>query len=236
MRDGNAVPVIACQGLGKAYRLGDEVVHALRDVTLTIHAGEYVAVTGASGSGKSTLLNLLGALDQPTSGSLAIAGTDVTHMNADQLAELRNRTIGFVFQQFNLLARATALDNVALPLLYANRHVADPRGVADEKLAAVGLAERAGHLPSQLSGGQQQRVAIARALVNDPQILFADEPTGQLDSVTTREILNLLADINARGVTVVLVTHEHDVAAEAQRRLTFLDGRLVGDETGEDAA
>ncbi|NQV56652.1 MAG: ABC transporter ATP-binding protein [Rhodospirillales bacterium] len=228
-----AGPVIACRNLCKTYWLGDLVVHALRDVTLTIASGEYVAVSGASGSGKSTLLNLLGALDTPTSGALSIADTNVTAMTTEALAELRNRFIGFVFQQFNLLPRATALDNVKLPLLYARNRIADPDGVAAEQLAAVGLADRAHHLPSQLSGGQQQRVAIARALVNNPRIVLADEPTGQLDSGTTRELLALLRHLNERGLTIVLVTHEHDVAAEATRRLQFVDGRLVSDERTE---
>ena len=222
-------PLIVCDGLSKTYRVGERDLPALIDVTLHIDSGEFVAIMGPSGSGKSTLMNLIGALDVPTRGSLRIAGREVSAMSADELAELRNSTIGFVFQQFNLLPRMSALDNVRLPLLYARsgRHDADER--ARRRLAQVGLADRADHRPAQLSGGQQQRVAIARALVNDPRILLADEPTGALDTATSMEIMALFGALNDGGLTVVLVTHEPDIAAVARRQLRFRDGRLVGD-------
>jgi ABC-type lipoprotein export system ATPase subunit len=224
-------PVIVCDGVSKVYRLGDQQVHALREVTLTVRAGEFVAVTGASGSGKSTLLNLIGALDTPTDGRLLVGGEDLSEMSLDALAELRNRMVGFVFQQFNLLPRASALDNVKLPLQYARLSRDEAERRARARLDEMGLAERMHHQPSQLSGGQQQRVAIARALVNDPQIILADEPTGALDSQTSQEIMALLHRLNERGLTVVLVTHEPDLAAQAGRLLRFHDGRLVADES-----
>lgn len=225
----NPVPLVVCQSLSKTYQMGDQAVHALRDISFTIAAGDFMAIMGPSGSGKSTLMNLLGALDTPTSGLLSIAGTDIATLTPDDLADLRNRTIGFVFQTFNLLARTTALENVKLPLLYARDRKGDPDEIAYERLEQVGLSDRIDHQPTQLSGGQQQRVAIARALVNDPQIILADEPTGALDTQTSAEILRLFADLNAQGTTVILVTHEHEVARCTRRRLSLRDGRIVED-------
>jgi ABC-type lipoprotein export system ATPase subunit len=224
-----AGPLIAARHLGKSYPLGEQPVVALCDVSFDVQPGEFVAIMGPSGSGKSTLMNLIGALDTPSSGTLAIDGHELGSMAADQLAELRNRTIGFVFQQFNLLRRTTALENVKLPLLYARERGADPDGAARAALAMVGLGERLQHRPAQLSGGQQQRVAIARALVNRPRLILADEPTGALDSQTSAEIMALLGRLNAGGLTVVLVTHEPEVAAHARRLLRVRDGRLVED-------
>jgi len=223
-------PLIRVDGLTKDYVLGDNVVHALAGVSMTIEAGEFVAVMGPSGSGKSTFMNMIGCLDRPTSGSYWIAGEDAARMNADDLAAVRNRRIGFVFQQFNLLARTSALENVELPLMYANVPMQERHARALAKLKLVGLGERSDHQPSQLSGGQQQRVAIARALVNDPALILADEPTGALDSRTSVEIMALLQQLNADGMTIVLVTHEHDVAAFASRLVMFRDGRIVSDE------
>ena len=223
-------PLIRVDRLTKDYVLGDNVVHALAGVSMTIEAGEFVAVMGPSGSGKSTFMNMIGCLDRPTSGSYWIAGEDAARMNADDLAAVRNRRIGFVFQQFNLLARTSALENVELPLMYANVPMQERHARALEKLKLVGLAERSDHQPSQLSGGQQQRVAIARALVNNPALILADEPTGALDSRTSVEIMALLQQLNADGMTIVLVTHEHDVAAFASRLVMFRDGRIVSDE------
>jgi putative ABC transport system ATP-binding protein len=222
--------LIRVEDLHKDYALGDGVVHALAGVTLAIDAGEFVAVMGPSGSGKSTFMNLIGCLDRPTSGGYWLAGEDVAHMEADELAAVRNRRIGFVFQQFNLLARTSARENVELPLLYAGVPTAEREQRAAQKLAEVGLADRAGHLPSQLSGGQQQRVAIARALVNDPALILADEPTGALDSRTSLEIMALLQQLNRGGMTIVVVTHERDIAAYAGRLIGFRDGRVVRDE------
>jgi putative ABC transport system ATP-binding protein len=224
-----AGPLVAARHLGKSYPLGEQPVVALCDVSFDVQPGEFVAIMGPSGSGKSTLMNLIGALDTPSSGTLAIDGRELGSMAADQLAELRNRTIGFVFQQFNLLRRTTALENVKLPLLYARERGADPDGAARAALAMVGLGERLQHRPAQLSGGQQQRVAIARALVNQPRLILADEPTGALDSQTSAEIMALLGRLNAGGLTVVLVTHEPEVAAHARRLLRVRDGRLVED-------
>jgi putative ABC transport system ATP-binding protein len=224
-----APPLIAVRDLAKVYVLGETDVHALNGVSVDIAEGEFVAVMGPSGSGKSTFMNLVGCLDHPTSGSYRFAGEDVAHMDADALAGVRNRRIGFVFQQFNLLARTSALENVELPLLYAAVPAAQRHVRARDKLAAVGLAERSHHHPSQLSGGQQQRVAIARALVNDPKLILADEPTGALDSVTSIEVMALLQQLNRTGITVVVVTHEQDIAAFASRLLTFRDGHLIGD-------
>jgi len=222
--------LIEVTDLAKEYVLGDTVVHALDGVTLAIGAGEFVAVMGPSGSGKSTFMNLVGCLDRPTRGAYRLAGEDVAAMDADQLAAIRNRRIGFVFQQFNLLARTSALENVELPLMYAGLAAGERHRRAHARLAQVGLAERGGHLPSQLSGGQQQRVAIARALVNDPALILADEPTGALDSRTSLEIMALLQELNRAGITVVVVTHEHDVAAYAGRLISFRDGRVRSDE------
>jgi putative ABC transport system ATP-binding protein len=223
-------PVIRVHNLVKVYQLGQTQVRALRGVSLDIEAGEFVAVMGPSGSGKSTFMNLLGCLDHPTSGEYWLAGMSVSHMTADQLADVRNRRIGFVFQGFNLLNRSTALQNVALPLVYAGYTREEQDARALQALRLMGLARRAHHRPMQLSGGQQQRVAIARALVNRPAILLADEPTGNLDSRTSVEILGVLQALNAHGLTIVLVTHEHDIAEYARRRVLFRDGRIVGDE------
>ena len=222
-------PLIRARELTKVYASGDNPVHALRGVSLDIAPGEFIAIMGASGSGKSTLMNILGCLDRPTSGHLWLGGEAVDEMLPDQLAAVRNRRIGFVFQQFNLLPRTSALENVELPLLYAGVGAAERRARALESLARVGLAERAAHTPAQLSGGQQQRVAIARALVNRPQLILADEPTGALDTQTSEEIMQLVADLNAQGITVVLVTHEPDIALWARRRIVFRDGRVIED-------
>jgi len=222
--------IIATEGLAKDYVLGPHVVHALRGVSVAIDPGEFVAVMGPSGSGKSTFMNLLGCLDTPTAGRYWLDGRDVAGFGRDELARMRNAKIGFVFQMFNLLPRTSALENVELPLLYSGLPARERRRRARERLAAVGLADREHHHPSQLSGGQQQRVAIARALVNDPAVILADEPTGNLDTRTSVEILALLQRLNRDGLTIVLVTHEPDIATYASRRLVFRDGRLRSDE------
>jgi putative ABC transport system ATP-binding protein len=221
--------LISCRELAKVYRMGDQDVHALRGVSLDIEAGEFVAIMGPSGSGKSSLMNLIGALDRPTSGEMWINGRALSAMSRDELADLRNETLGFVFQQFNLLPRQDALANVKLPLRYARKEVEDADARARECLEMVGLGSRMDHRPMQLSGGQQQRVAIARALVNRPRILLADEPTGALDTKTTGEIMDLLTDLNRQGITVILVTHEADVAGYAKRQIHFRDGRIESD-------
>lgn len=221
--------LIEADRLSKAYTMGEQTVHALRGVSLVIEAGEFVAVMGASGSGKSTLMNILGCLDRPDEGVYRLAGEAVESLSGDALAAIRNRRVGFVFQQFNLLPRTSALENVELPMVYAGVRPAERHQRAREALARVGLAERAGHTPAELSGGQQQRVAIARALVNSPQLILADEPTGALDSRTSEDIMRLLAELNAQGMTVVIVTHESDIAAWAGRRIVFRDGCIVED-------
>jgi len=223
--------VISVEHLTRIFRIGDLTVTALRDVSLEVERGDFVAIMGPSGSGKSTLMNLLGCLDKPTSGSYRLDGVNVEEMDRDQLAEVRNRKIGFVFQQFNLLARTSAIENVELPLLYTNEPVPDIQGRALRALAAVGLADRADHHPNQLSGGQQQRVAIARALVNNPQILLADEPTGALDSRTSIEVMAIFQRLNRQEkITTIIVTHEPDIATYANRNIYFRDGRIVRDE------
>lgn len=224
-----SVPVIRVIDLHKYYDLGGARVHALRGVSLEIHQGEFVAIMGASGSGKSTFMNLLGCLDRPTSGQYLLEGFDVANYDKRALAHIRNQKLGFVFQGFNLLARTTALENTALPTLYSKLDRAESQKRATDALAMVGLTDRTHHYPSQMSGGQQQRVAIARALVNQPAILLADEPTGNLDSRTSVEIIEILQDLNDKGLTIVLVTHEQDIAQFAKRILIFRDGKIRSD-------
>lgn len=222
--------LIRTEDLWKTYRMGSEEVHALRGVSIEIEKGEYVAIMGPSGSGKSTLMNLIGCLDTPSQGQYYLNDKLVSVMNDDELANIRNREIGFVFQTFNLLPRATALHNVELPLIYNGTPSSDRRAQAEKALAKVDLQERMGHKPSELSGGQRQRVAIARALVNEPSLLLADEPTGNLDSKTSLEIMKLLEDLHQQGNTIIMVTHEPDIAKRAHRVLSILDGRIAQDE------
>jgi len=223
-------PVIKAQGIRKAYTMGENVVWALKGLDVTIEPGEFVAVMGPSGSGKSTFMNLAGCLDQPTDGGLWLNGEDISALDAEQLARIRNKYIGFVFQQFNLLPRTTAVDNVSLPLLYSEVPEKQWKALAEQRLEQVGLGDRMDHHPSQLSGGQQQRVAIARALINNPLLLLADEPTGALDTQTGEEIMELFRALNKEGKTIVIVTHEPEIADFAKRQLFFRDGALVSDE------
>jgi len=228
------MPLVAVSDLTKTYVVGQTAVPALRGVSLAIDRGEFVAVMGSSGSGKSTLMNLLGCLDAPSSGTYHLAGQDVLRLSSNKLAAVRNTSIGFVFQQFNLLARATALENVELPMVYAGLGRRERRRRARNALSQVGLSGREHHRPSQLSGGQQQRVAIARALVNQPLLLLADEPTGALDSVTSDEIMAALVRLNEGGLTVIVVTHDAEVARYARRVIHFKDGRVVSDDLNQD--
>lgn len=225
-----SMPLISCRDVTKTYVMGTQKVHALRGVDLTFKRGEMTAIMGPSGSGKSTLMNLIGALDVPTKGDLEINGHNLADLKSNDLADLRNETIGFVFQQFNLLGRSTALTNVKLPLRYSRKPLADLDARAAECLEMVGLGDRMDHRPMQLSGGQQQRVAIARALAGSPSILLADEPTGALDTKTSEDIMELLTGLASRGITVIIVTHENDVAEYAARKIHFRDGRVERDE------
>lgn len=222
-------PIIDIKGITRDFPLGDETIHVLKGIDLTINKGEYVALMGPSGSGKSTLMNILGCLDTPTAGSYVLNGKHVSEMHDDELAEIRNKEIGFVFQTFNLMPRTTALDNVALPMVYAGKSKDERNERATEVLAQVGLNDRMDHKPNQLSGGQRQRVAVARALVNKPAMILADEPTGNLDSKTSIEIMNLFDEIHANGNTVILVTHEEDIAAHAHRIIRLRDGMIETD-------
>lgn len=221
--------VLAIKGIGKTYVIGDVVVEALRSVDLQINKGEYVALMGPSGSGKSTLMNILGCLDTPSRGTYFLNGTDVSHMSDNELAQIRNKEIGFIFQTFNLLARNTSLENVALPLVYAGIGKKERLQMARSSLNSVGLADRVDHKPNELSGGQRQRVAIARALVNKPAIILADEPTGNLDTKTSHEIMDLLEEIHQQGNTVIIVTHEEDIAKRAKRIVRLRDGLIESD-------
>ena len=229
---GGEQPLIRARALRKTYHVGDQVVHALDGLDLDIGTNEYVALMGPSGSGKSTLMNMLGCLDSPTSGTYALNGQDVSRLEDDALADIRNREIGFVFQTFNLLPRYTALENVALPMVYAGFSKAERISRAQEVLHQVGLGDRMDHRPNELSGGQRQRVAVGRALVMRPSIILADEPTGNLDSATSEEVMELFGDIQKAGNTVILVTHEEDIAAYAHRVVRLRDGRLESDQRG----
>jgi putative ABC transport system ATP-binding protein len=226
--ESNPPPVAELVHVSKVYGSGDTEVRALDDLSLTVRQGDYLAVMGASGSGKSTAMNILGCLDRPSSGSYRLNGTDVDTLDDDELADLRNRQLGFVFQQFHLLPQLSAIDNVMLPMIYAGVPREERRRRAMETLDRVGLSHRLDNKPNQLSGGQQQRVALARAIINEPAMLLADEPTGALDSHTTEEVLSLFGDLNAQGITILLVTHEHEVGARADRVVHFRDGRING--------
>jgi putative ABC transport system ATP-binding protein len=223
----SGIPILRLDDVGKTYRSGSLEVAAVRGVTLTVQEGEFVSVMGPSGSGKSTLMHIIGCLDTPTSGTYQLAGEDVSTMRESALADVRNRRIGFVFQQFNLLSTMSAWRNVELPLVYAGLPRAERRRRAVDALTRVGLADRVDHRPGELSGGQQQRVSVARALVTDPQLILADEPTGNLDSTATADVLDLFDELQAQGRTIVLITHEHDVSARAQREVHMRDGRLL---------
>jgi len=229
-------PIIETTDISKMYQMGTEQIHALRSVSIAINKGEYVAFMGPSGSGKSTLMNIVGCLDTPTGGRYVLNGSDVSHMSDNQLAEVRNKEIGFVFQTFNLLPRATSLDNVALPLIYAGYSKSDRQEKAMQALRSVGLDTRAKHRPNELSGGQRQRVAIARALVNDPSIILADEPTGNLDTKTSYEIMDLFEALYEKGNTIIMVTHEDDIAHYAHRIVRLRDGLVESDMVNEDIA
>ncbi len=222
--------VLRASDVSKTYRMSGQPVHAVNNVTFEVAAGEFVAIMGPSGSGKSTMMNLLGALDRPTAGSVIIDGLDTARMNSTQLARVRNRKIGFVFQQFNLLPRASALQQVMLPMRYAGISSGKLERRARKLLNVVGLGEREDHLPTQLSGGQQQRVAVARALANSPEMILADEPTGALDSKTSAELMSLLKSLNQRGMTLIIVTHDDEVAAHADRQIQFKDGEIISDD------
>jgi len=222
--------------ISRRYQMGAETIHALREVSLEIQRGEYVAIMGPSGSGKSTLMNLIGCLDTPTGGEYELNGAQVSQMNDNQLAEIRNKEIGFIFQTFQLLPRATALANVELPLVYRGVSRKERRATAEQALRSVGLGNRMHHRPNELSGGQRQRVAIARALVGEPSLLLADEPTGNLDSQTGEEIIRLFGELNARGHTIILVTHEPKLASRCPRAIKLMDGRVLGDGPGAEVA
>ncbi|MDB5128844.1 ABC transporter ATP-binding protein [Mucilaginibacter sp.] len=226
-------PLITIKDIGRKYVIGSEIIHAIKSVTLTINKGEFVALMGPSGSGKSTLMNILGCLDTPTKGEYILNGINVSHMTDNDLAEVRNAEIGFVFQTFNLLPRNSALDNVALPLVYAGINKEKRNARARQALENVGLGNRTDHRPNELSGGQRQRVAVARALINDPSIILADEPTGNLDTKTSIEIMGLLEDIHAKGNTIILVTHEEDIAMHAHRIVRMRDGLVENDYLNE---
>lgn len=227
-------PLIHIKDIGRKYVIGAEVIHALKSVSLDIHKGEFVALMGPSGSGKSTLMNILGCLDTPSKGDYVLNGTNVSHMTDDSLAEVRNKEIGFVFQTFNLLPRSTSLDNVALPLIYAGVNKTERDKRAHAALENVGLGNRVTHKPNELSGGQRQRVAVARALINNPSIILADEPTGNLDTKTSVEIMGLLEEIHSKGNTIILVTHEEDIAQHAHRIVRMRDGLIEKDYLNKD--
>jgi putative ABC transport system ATP-binding protein len=229
-------PVIRIDNLHKSYQTSAGLFPALKEVQLSIAAGEFVAIMGPSGSGKSTFMNILGCLDKPSAGRYFLDGRSVAELNRDELALLRNRTIGFVFQGYNLLQRMSLLENVSLPLIYCGAEHEERLQRAHQLLAKVGLADKAASLPNQISGGQQQRVAIARALINHPRLILADEPTGNLDSKTGEDIMTLFDELNREGITIVLVTHEEDIAQHAKRQVRFLDGRIISDEIAQSAA